>query len=258
MKNLFIIIFLLLSVRSFSQKINYCNYFSLEVKESEYDGKKTKSYWTVILNSNKDKFSKFVTKHNLRFDYILWKNANKFNDVASFYPDTNRIRNEFCKTVINTKDIQNYFPSLTPDNITDWNIVADTFTTNELMLVASKYFYCDAINKKDTTIQSHTCVVINGQKEYKSERDLTLLEAFSIEAIFSYINKKKDPLFYREFYTFKRKMVKEKRADLTDFESFLIEIRNLCYTEMQNNSDLKEKLLNYYHKNRNNLNFIIK
>jgi hypothetical protein len=69
---------------------------------------------------------------------------------------------------------------------------------------------------------------------------------------------KKDPIFYTEFYAYKKKVAKEKIGNFKDFETYLLEIRTLCYNEMENNKDLKDKLLKYYNKNRNNLNFIIK
>lgn len=257
MKNLIYISIVLFSLKSFSQELDYCNYFTLEIRESEFHGKKLQSIQTVVLNSHKDKFNRFLKNHNNRFDYILFKNNVKFKEMASLYPDTIRIKNEYCNTVINSNEIQNYFISLTPNTIVAWKKVADTFSVNELMLVASRYFYCDEIDKKDTTIQSHICIGINGQNEFKSKRDFTILEAFSFEAIFSYMRSKKDPLFYTEFYNFKNKIAKEKITDFKDFESYLLEIRDLCYIEMQNNLDLKKKILNYYKKNRNNLNFII-
>ena len=258
MKVVIILFYLLISVNSFSQELDYCNYFSLEVSETEYNGNKSKSYNPIIISGKGDRFSKFLKDHHNRFDYILFKNSSKFKVVGNYYPDTIKMRDEFCVNVLNRSEIKNYFQILTPKSLVTWDSRVDTFTIDELMLVASKYFYCDRINKKDTSIQSHICIGINGQREFKSNRDLTLLEAFSFEAIFSYLGKKKDPLFLSQFNSLKRRINKEKKGDFKDFSSYLLEIRTACYKEIQHNSDLKNKLLRYYSRNKNNLNFIIR
>ncbi len=258
MKNSLFLILFFLTVRTYSQTINYCDYFSLDVSEIDYNGKKVKSYSPKIIGNKKDKVHKFIKQHQLRFDYILFKNSAKYKDIADNYPDTNKIYNEFCSKVVKTNEVVRYLRSMTPKKMTTWTESKDTFSVAELMEVASKFFFCDAINKKDTIIQSHICVGINGTKDIKSEKDLTLLEAFSIEAIFEYLTDKKEPLFYTEFYNYKNKMTRERLFDFKDFDSFLLEIRNLCYEKMKNNDDLKNKLLLYYNRNRNNLNFEIK
>jgi len=258
MKKHLLILSLLITVKAFAQELNYCNYFTLEVAVIEDDGEFSKVVSPTIIEHKNDAFSKFLNKHNNRFQYILFKDPSQFGDFAKFYPDDEKIQNEYCQQVVNSTQIKSYFSALTPKNLVTWNAKADTFSIDELMLVASKFFFCDAINKEDTTIQTHVCIGINGQDEYKSDRDLTVLEAFTFEAIFSYLNKRKVPLFYAEFELFKNKTTKEKTTEFNDFDSFLIDIRKLCYKEMQSNKDLKTKLLNYYHKNVDNLNFVIR
>lgn len=149
------------------------------------------------------------------------------------------------------------FKILTPKAISACKIPADTYFVSELMLVASKFFYCDKIIEKDTAIQSHICIGINGQKEFKSNRDLTVLEAFCFEAIFNYLVKRKGPLFYKEFYNYLGKVGKEKKSDFKDFDSYLLDVRKLIYNKMQHSKALEAALLKYYHQNKNNLNFII-
>lgn len=256
MKLCLILFFFLSAFKCFSQELNYCDYFTLGVSEREYEGKMAKSCWPVTLKS-KDKFTKFLNKHGDRFDYILFREHESFNEISEFYPDSVKIKNAYCDKVIATPKIQDYFRSLTPNDLITWQ-KTDTFSVDELMITASRYFYCDGIEPSDTTIQWHICVGINGQNEYKSDRDLTLLEAFSIEVIMHYLSKNKDPQFFREFDAYSDKITEEKITDFKDFESYLLEIRNLCYLEMQNNTDLKEKLLKYYKKNKSNLNFVIK
>jgi len=251
--------FCLAAFQSLAQELNYCDYFSFDVSEIEYEGKQVKSYSPVVLHNKKDAFGKFLLKHGGRFEYILFKDPAAFDEIADYYPDTAKIRDVFCSKVLNRMDVQSYyFPALSPRRLVSWDNVNDTFSVQELMLTASKFFYCDAVDEKDTTVQSHICIGINGQGEYKSNRDLTLLEAFSYEAIFHYLSKRKEPVFYSEFSAARRKAAKEKRNSFKDFESYLLEVRKRCYTEMENNQDLKTKLLAYYGQNRSNLNFVIK
>ncbi|WP_294675265.1 hypothetical protein [uncultured Fluviicola sp.] len=256
-KHILILVTFLTTCKTFAQELNYCDYFTLGVIEETYEGKQAKSYWPVILKDRKDKFSLFLDEHSGRFEYILFKTHDQFDEVGNFYPDSLKIKTEFCSRVVNTAKIQNYFKVLTPKTMLVSNQITDTFSVDELMLVASRFFYCDAVNKEDTTVQSHICVGINGQTEYKSNRDLTVLEAFSYEAIFSYLTKRREPVFYKEFSVARRKAMKEQIKAFKDFDSFLIEVRTTCYNEMEHNTDLKKKLMAYYSKNRENLNFVI-
>lgn len=257
MRIIVILIVGLITTKTFSQSINYCNYFSLEVKEIVKEGKKLKLYSPVCLLIPHNKFGKFLVKHSTRFDYILNKKSIDYKDVSDYYPDTVKIRNEFCNKIINESKMQKYLTSLTPKKIVLWEEPADTFSIKELMLVASRFFFCDGINKNDTTIQSHICIGINGMSELESDKDLTLLAAFSIEAIFSFLTSKKEPLFYSEFYSFKENISKTQINYFKNFDSYLIEIRNLCYKEMEKNKNLKANLLKYYKKNKSNFNFIL-
>ncbi len=257
LKNIFSIILLVITCKTYSQAIDYCDYFTLDVSEVEHNGKKVKSYSPAVIENKNEKFQKFLDKHKLRFEYILFRNSESYKRIAEYYPDTNKIRTYYCDSVLSKIQVERYLYSLSPKSIVTWKASKDTFSVRELMEVASKFFYCDAINRKDTSIVSHVCVGINGTKDIQSEKDLTLLEAFSIEAIFKYIDKKKDPLFYTEFIDFKNNATKQNIHRFDDFDSYLIEIRKLCYEEMQDNTDLKNKLLAYYKRNRNNLNFEI-
>lgn len=256
MKNYLFVFSFLFVVHAVSQELNYCDYFTLGVSEGEYEGMKSKSYWPVVLNKN-DEFGKFVRKHGERFDYILFREHAAFDEVGTFYPDSSKIQNAYCQKVVGTEKIRNYFSALSPETLVTWQ-KADTFSVEELLLTASKFFYCDGLDAKDTTIQWHICVGINGQNEYKSNRDLTLLEAFSIEAIMHYLSHAKDPEFLIHFDHYSSQMTKTRKTGFKDFDSYLLEIRNLCYMEMQNNGDLKKKLLKYYRKNSSNLNFVIR
>lgn len=253
MKTPLLTILLLLSSTSFTQQLNYCDYFSVKFSETTYEGQLYKSCEPIRFNQH-DEASKFFEKHRNRFDYILFKHIDDYKTLGDYFPDSVKIQDAFCESVMETAQMQYYFSSLTPKDINAWPPKKDTFSVDELMLVASRFFYCDYIDLQDTTVQSHLCIGINGQKELVAARDYTLLEAFSGEAIFADFGRK-DPSFYRQFYTFKNEAAKTHRNEFTDADSYLLHIRNLCYDEMQHNADLKKMLLKFYAKNRDNLNF---
>lgn len=257
MKFFFLNFLILISAKSVAQNVNFCNYFGLEVDVQVTERKTSKRVNPYILKDQDDAFSEFLKDHSNRFEYILYKYLPNFSALTNYYPDTNRIQQEFCDSVLKLGELNNYFIHLTPKNLVTWNADVDTFSMHELMLVASKFFYCDEINKKDTTIQTHICIGINGQNEYKSDRDLTLLEAFSLEVIFSNRSGAEDPPFYGDFYSYKRQIEKEKLSEFKDFESYLLNIRTLCYEKMIENVNLKYELMEYYIANKSNLGFVI-
>ena len=257
LKTRLLLLLLLPAVNSFSQTLNYCDYFSVKFSEVAYEGQKYKSCEPVIFEKRHDKASQFFKEHHNRFEYILFKHIDDYKALGDYFPDSIRIQQAFCETVLHSATIQDYFSCLTPKDIVGWKAEQETFTVNELMLVASRFFYCDYISTEDTTVQSHTCIGIHGQRELKSTRDYTLLEAFSGEAVFHYLGKRKEPLFYQQFVLFKNTASKENLNAFTDFDTYLATIRQLCYDKMQQNEDLKKQLLKYYSRNRDNLNFEI-
>lgn len=241
----------------YSQKVNYCNYFSLEITELEHNNKKLKSYRPLIVTGRNDRYSKFIKSHSIRYEYILFKNLEKYKEIGEYYPDKQKIEEEFCNRVLNTPSVLSLLSSLSPEKLASWQNEPDTFSVEELMLVASRFFYCEKVNEKDTSIQSHVCVGINGIKDLYYHKDLTLLEAFSIEAILKGLHKK-NPAFYNEFITYKEAISRQNKKECKDLGSYLQQIREQCYNKMQNSKALKETLLSYYRTNRDNLKFIIK
>lgn len=150
-----------------------------------------------------------------------------------------------------------YFTDLTPTRLTTWKLKQISFTTDEMMSVASRFFYADRINPGDTTIERSICVGRNGQTEILADRDMTLLEAFTFEAIFYYLLKNKSPQFEINFDDCISHILEKNKRSFNSFDSLLSTVRNECYLQMEKNEDLRYKLLKYYRKNRKNLNFEI-
>lgn len=177
--------------------------------------------------------------------------------VTSLYPDTSRMNEAYCTALSNNKQLLDYFINLTPANLVTWDTSSESFTVVEMMTVASRFFFCSGVDKMDTTLETHICMGISGQDELHAERDLTLLEAFIFEAIFSYFKGKKDPPFVKNFYNHAKQTGSHLRATFAGWDHFLITARNECYEKMINDEDLREKLLKYYRKNKSGFNFNI-
>jgi len=257
MKVLLIFVFLLGPSSSFEQPLNYCDYFSLKFNEKENGNKKSIYFHIDIIRNKKTDFDRFLNSHDIRFKYLLLNYSDKLQDIKQLYPDTALIATRFCNEIIKSDSVQEYFNALTPNNLITWDLRNDTFTTKEMLEVASRFFYCDGINEIDTTINYKICVGINGQRDDNSGKDVLLLEAFTIEAILFYVSKRRTPDFLTEFKNFLKIQTIAKRKKFKDYDSYLHEIRQMCYFEMQGNTDLKKKLLDYYESNRTNLNFKI-
>lgn len=256
MKTILAHLFLVFSLHSIGQETDFCNYFDMKFSSYEYEGKEYLSCAPEVLKYPKDAKCVFFKEHQMRYDYIFFKFIDRTKGMSAFYPDTNRIHQEFCENVVSTADIKNYFTNLTPEKYVKWLSPKDTFTVDELMLIASRFFYCDYIDEADTTISSHVCVGINGLKDFDHKRDYTILEAFTVEGIMSYLQED-EPQFYLEFYNYFNKIGKEKRHEFTNFEAYLVQIRQLTFEYMMNNEDLKKKLMKYYGKNKTTINFVI-
>lgn len=201
--------------------------------------------------------------YNRRFDYLLInvskmhqpEYAEKRKEIWDLYPDTTKLKRLYLNAFIQDKELENYFET-TYSGITDSSFIATiTYTENDLMEVASKFFYCDKVFP-DTTVQSHVCVGLNGVSEANWSKDYTLLEAFSYEAIFDDLMK--DSSKIDETYSSEKKKACEKhKATITTLEEYLIEVRNDLFVRMKNDQTLKSVLLEYYEDNKGNLAFRI-
>ncbi|HZV71058.1 MAG TPA: hypothetical protein VFG10_16000 [Saprospiraceae bacterium] len=258
MKNILIIVICFHLGILRAQELNYCKYFYLDVSETESKGKTIQLYSPEINLDGDDKFSSFLKKHDNRFNYLLLNKIADLDRIAAIFPDTMKLNDEFCRSLSDNKNIVNYFKNLTPRSLTTWEQKEVLFSIDEMMMVASRYFYVDKVNEKDTTLISHICVGIHGQNEIGSSSDLTLLEAFTFEGIFYYLLKDSPPLFERNFDDYLKHSLEMNKRKFTTFEILLNAVRNECYTEMYQNDDLKRKLVKYYKRNKNNLNFELK
>lgn len=198
-----------------------------------------------------------------RFEY-LWMNvsamhqpekAKRRNEIWNMYPDTTKLIELYLDEFAKDKKLVTYFEETAAPIINPNVKISRTFTEDELMEVASRFFYCDEVFA-DTTIQSHVCIVINGTEEANWEKDYTLLQTFCYEAIFDDFEKDIS-LIHESYGVEKQHAVQKYRSTIITLEQYLEDVKLELFERMKNSVDLKKALLEYYELNKGNLAFRI-
>ncbi len=118
-----------------------------------------------------------LMKHPRRFEYLLVNISemhqiekwDERNEIGKLYPDTNEIKRIYMDKYAHDKKLTNYMEE-TYAAIKKTNKQKRTYSQNELLEVASKFFYCKDV-AEDTTIQSYVCIGNNGVREIKSDKE---------------------------------------------------------------------------------------
>jgi hypothetical protein len=201
--------------------------------------------------------------HKRRFEYLLINvsaihspdKAKERMDIWKLYPDTVKLKRLYLNKFAEDKKLNNYFGE-TLKYIRDPAVKRKTgFTQDELMEVASKFFYCDQV-MPDSSIQAHVCIGLNGIKEAAWTKDYTLLQAFCYEAIFNDLDRDTS-LVWDSFGALKKESVQKYRGKPGSLEQYLNNVKLEVFERMKNNPLLKDELLAYYEMNKNNLAFEI-
>lgn len=204
-----------------------------------------------------------LIKYKRRFEYLIL-NIPEFHSTQMFeerirlfnlYPDTLKMKELVLEKYLNDEIFSSYFEQTYKAIKKPQLKNKISFTSDELMEVASKFFLCDKINP-DTTIQSRVCVGLNGVSEINWEKDVTLLAAFCYEAIFNDFNKDKSKIS-EEWDIEKKNATEHFRKNITSLENYLEDVKQELFKRMKNNASLKQELLAYYELNKNNLAFVI-
>lgn len=126
------------------------------------------------------------------------------------------------------------------------------------MQVASRFFFCDTV-RPDKSIGSHICIALNGLKEAQFEKDYTILEAFCFEAIFEAIDQKRPARtkFVENFLAYIEEISNKEKQNISSSDSYLRNVRLAVFERMQTDDELKNVLLEYFQKNKENLSFNI-
>ena len=198
-----------------------------------------------------------------RFEYLLInvseihlpERSERRKEIWSLYPDTTNLKRLYLKEYDQDKKLTDYFEKTSAAITGSDHESIITFSTDELMEVASKFFYCDKVFP-DTSVQTHICVGLNGVDEANWEKDYTLLEAFCYEGIFNDLVK--DSSQIDKLYSFeKAEACKKYRDSITSLDEYLKDVRSELFSRMKNDAVLERTLLDYYEENEENLAFRI-
>lgn len=201
--------------------------------------------------------------YSRRFDYLLMNvpalhGHDAFQtrmDLNALYPDTVEVKRQYMNKYLQDEKLTEYFEAaLAPIQNPDMERAA-TFSEDELMEVASKFFFCSGVSE-DTVITTHICVGLNGVKEANWAKDFTLLEAFCYEAIFSSFDDEESEVM-DSFLAAKKESQNRFFEQITTLEQYLEDVKLDLFEGMRTNEVLKAHLLGYYESNKGNLAFVI-
>jgi len=181
--------------------------------------------------------------------------AERRKEIWNLYPDTLALNQRYVNEYLQDEKLNAYFEaSFAAINDSKFT-AALTFKEEELMEVASKFFYCDRVFP-DTSIQSHVCIGLNGVNEANWVKDFTLLEAFCYEAIFDDLVKDTSEL--ESVYLAQKKQACAKyKPTLANLDQYLLDVRKELFLRMKEERVLKSLLMDYYRVNSGNLAFRI-
>lgn len=204
-----------------------------------------------------------LIEYKRRFEYLIINvpeihqpdQIEERKEIFGLYPDTTEMKSRYLDQFIQDKMLVGYFEeTIAPINNPGLEI-NKLYSVDELMEVASKFFYCDKV-RPDTTIQAHVCIGLNGVKEANWEKDYTLLEAFCFEGIFNGFDND-DSQIWDTFTAEIEKSSQLFRSNISSLPQYLEDVKLDLFERMKNDEILKKELLAYYEANRNNLAFKI-
>jgi hypothetical protein len=205
-----------------------------------------------------------LLKYKRRFEYLLINipeihrpdKAGVRNGLGELYPDTTEIKKRYMKVYSDDQQLVKYFNEtmLPVDN--PGLEQSRTYSADELMKVASVFFYCDRVDPADTSVQAHVCIGLNGVKEAKWDKDYTLLEAFCYEAIFHEFDNEHSRI-WDSFVSKKKQSCARFRANILSLDQYLEDVKADLISRMKKDEVLKQELLRYYEANKVNLAFKI-
>jgi CRISPR/Cas system CSM-associated protein Csm5 (group 7 of RAMP superfamily) len=129
------------------------------------------------------------------------------------------------------------------------------YTVDEMMEVASKYFFCDEV-KLDSTVLTHICSSINGLQKVNWKKDHEPLAAFCYEAILADYTKGSKAIHRAEMQE-KEEACKQAKTTMTTLDEYLAVVREDLMKRMEHNTVLKNTLLEYYEQYKTKYKFIL-
>lgn len=259
MKSVIWIIALMLHCFTSNAKgLDLCSYMSISIKQFDVKGEMKSFPVTSIDQERSDTFGKELKVHFHRYTYLMTKHFTKESPLLALYPDTVKIKEQFCKELNQASDFRTSFELVCPSQYLDSKPATATFTKEEMMYVASRFFYCNKVTK-DTGIIPKICVGINGNKMANSAKDLTSLEAIVFESLFEAlkIESEEDPQFITDFNESILKSLTKNKYKYTNLDEMLLAIRNECFDDMAHNEGLEKYVSSYIESNKASFNFTV-
>jgi hypothetical protein len=199
-----------------------------------------------------------------RFDYIILNTpkihaadqAEARKKLFGLYPDTLAMKAEYKRLLVMDSTLSFHLMAMMEAIDNKGKGAEKTqFTEEEFFQVASRFFYIDTI-LSDTSFQTHICIGINGVNQTNDQKDLTLLAAFSYEAIFSDFDQ--DTSVVEQVFEKHKKELEQKMKSGETHKADLDALRNELYTRMAQDIVFQKVLLDAFHQNKANLAFKLK
>lgn len=232
---------------------NPAAYFRLDARYYTEGNEKYLGISPDIRNDGPGLLGQGMRKYPRRFRFILTNKSKFQNRYENLYPDTVKINSLYTQSLATDTLFMSYFSKLSLP-FQNPNQKKIRITLKELMLVASRFFYCESV-KKDSTINAYVCVHLNGLKNV-FDKDYTLIEAFCFEAIFESYEPNHQPTpFVVNFKSYIKEAERKEKHLFKDKAAYLAQIRQYCFNKMANDKALQKALLAYYQLHQNNLPF---
>ncbi len=242
-----------IKINNFVNRDIFPELFLLDINTRIIKNDSFNSYNTQLNKNKRGEISKFIQTYPIRFEYII-NNALDKSFSPAIKKDTATIKKSFSAYLV-SNDFYRQFTLLT--NTSRNNLPSRIhFTKKEYFHTASLFFMCDEVNKKDTSINYHICVGINGISKVDKTNEKLALQAICIEAIFKNIQQKQPPLL-TSFNSFINKVTALERSRFRNFNNFLQNVKTAGFHFMENDKAFQLMLMNYYDKNIQTLNFFI-
>ena len=228
--------------------------FSLKITSRLFNGHAGHSYSTSVNSYMGGEVANFVKAYPYRFEYIV---ANVLGSSLSrqIVTDSITTKNNFKEYLLS----QNFYKqfSLLVNSAKNNETSNLVFSKKKYFHTGSLFFICDEINKKDTSINYHICVGINGISDADKTNEKLALQALCFEAIFKNTKSAKSPLL-QSFHSHITKATNKERKHFVDYNTFHQNVKQACFKAMEEDENFQTTLMNYYTKNRKSLNFIIR
>jgi hypothetical protein len=228
--------------------VNLDNYFSLDYKSFDINGE-TINVVTSKIVERSDSIGAIINKRQKRIRYLLTNRIN-WDTLNKLLPDSSSIKKLYHIELNNPDFKSNIEKVLFPNKFEK-----HTFTIDEMMLIASKFFLVEKRGNRGLGIR--VCSGINGQIE-NQKVDYTLLETIVFDAINDRMLNKQMPnaIFLDSVNVYLTNSI-NKNHEVESLDSLESIARKSVFFSMEKDEDLKKTILEYYKINKENIPIII-